>query len=186
MVNIKYMRKAQASFFDALLFFLILGIASTVLIVAVQKPSGIKEMHNDEAQGRYTEDAFSAVVQCTIYDVDYEEKEEYGGEIVVLKNRTVPYLLLFDLLARQKNNTVISSLENGIEEHVNHLLKNTNDEKYYYIFDVRYNGISVFDLRDSRISSSYQPETFTTAEGNFGGFRDLGNDATFRLMIWRV
>ena len=183
MVNIKDRRGAQASFFDAMLFFMILGIASTVLIVAVQKPSGIEEMHNDEAQIRYTEDAFSAVVQCTIYDVEYKEKDD---GIIELHNSTVPYLLLFNLLARENGTAEISSLENGIEKHVNDLLEKTKDEKYYYIFEVRYNGNKVFDLRDHRISSSYQPETFTTADGKFGGFGGLAYDATFRLIVWRV
>jgi len=183
MPNIKVRRGAQASFFDALLFFMILGIASAVLFVAVQEPSGIDKMHNDEAQIRYTEDAFSAVVQCTIYDVDYID--DYT-ERIELNNRTVPYLLLFDLLARQKGTADVSSLENGIEEHVNDLLEKTNDDKYHYIFEVRYNDTMVFDLRDGRISSSYQPEAFTTAEGSFGGFSGLAKDATFRLIIWRV
>jgi len=180
---IKNSKGAQASFFDAMLFFMILGIASAVLIVAVQKPSGMEEIYDDEAQLRYTEAAFSAMVQCTIYDVDYTDNE---GDIIELHNRTVPYLLLFDLLARQEKTADVSSFENGIEEHINDLLENSNDDKYYYIFEVIYNGSKVFDLRDSRLSSSYQPETFTTADGNFGGFIGLVNDATFRLIIWRA
>ncbi len=183
MTNIKDHRGAQASFFDALLFFMILGIASTVLIVAVQKPSGMEEMRDDEAQIRYTEDAFSTVVQCTIYNVDYMDS---NSEIIELYNRTVPYLLLFDLLAREMGTADKKSLENGIEEHVNDLLKKTNDDKYYYIFEVIHNGSRIFDLRDSRIASTYQPETFTAADGNFGGFNGLVNDATFRLIVWRV
>ena len=192
MSPLKNNRNAQMSMYDSILFFIIICIASGILIHSVQKPSDVEEIIADNTLIRYTEEAFAAIVESTCYRVSYEQYEEdknNPGEVkktrITLENRSVPYLLLFDVDARDRlralhnsdptlfdENTVedaIYSLEEGIEKHVNDLMDRMIGDQYYYILDVSYHGSDVLDLRDSRLRISFQPSEPTTSKGSFGG-----------------
>jgi len=198
--------KGQLSLYDAILFFIIICIASAIIITSVRSPSDVDDIKDDNTLTRYTEEAYAAIVKCTCYKVSYDQydlDEDHPGEVekslVTLENKSVPYLLLFDVDARERvrmlneagdfdestGEDAIYALEEGIEKPVNELVNRMVGYEYFYILKVIYNGSEVFDLRDGRLSKSFQPSEFTTSEGNFGGFIDPYGNAIIRLSIWR-
>ncbi len=176
-------RRGQTSLYDAILFFVIITIASAILIVAVQRSSGVEEIKEDKAFVGYAGGAFTAISQSTMYHASYRES---GGDEVHLYNRSVPFLLLFDVLARERGSADTTSLETGIERPVNELIDNLVDDRYLYVFQVNYNGTVMIHMKDSRVPSWFEPEDFMAEEGKFGLEPYLTNEATFRLMVWRA
>ena len=183
MRRVRYDRKGQASLYDAILFFIILTIASSILTVAVYRSCGNEETLEDKTIIGYTEGTFAAIMECTFYKTRYTTD---SGDIVILKNKTVPYLILFDIASRRKGTADVPSLEEGIERPLAELVERMIENQFYYILKVYYDNSEILDIRDERISSVFQPEEYTTAESDFGWHGVLEKEAVFRLYIWRA
>lgn len=183
MKRIRKDRRGQVTLYDAILFFIIITIASTMLIVAVTRSSGIEEIKEDKDIVDYTGGAFSAVTHSTMYRVSYRET---GGDEVVLYNMSIPYLILFDLMARERGAADTGSLEDGVEDKIGEIIDRLVDDRYYFIFRVDYNGTTAMEFRDHRLPPKFEPEEFVNTEKKFGMAPYLSNDALMRLMIWRM
>ena len=187
MRRFRYNKFGQASLYDAILFFIILIIASSILTVAVYRSSGTEDTMDDNTIIGYTEGTFAAIMECTFYQTSYQTKD---GDVVTLKNKTIPYLLLFDIVSRRNDDTGgttdVASLEDGVERPIAGLVERLIENQFYYILKVYYDNSEILDIRDDRISPAFQPEEYTTAEGDFGWHGVLDREAVFRLAIWRA
>lgn len=109
-------RQAQSALSAAVLFFSILAITSTLLYSYTARV--FKNNTSDiiiNYKLKYAEEAFDALMSSTIPDVWYIDNNNHT---VILNNRTVLYLILFDLLCRNSRTANISSIETGIERKI--------------------------------------------------------------------
>jgi hypothetical protein len=128
--------KAQASLFDAVMFFILMLIASSLIFIFSTQAFQTQEVLSREDMMRYTDDTMEAILQSTInytwyYDIhgDKIEKTQAGTNIIDL---LVEELALLDDGVPKENFT------DGYEKDINITIDKLVGTSYDYVLQVSF------------------------------------------------
>ncbi|UCG68760.1 MAG: hypothetical protein JSV09_13290 [Thermoplasmata archaeon] len=174
--------KAVASLFDAVMFFMVMLIAATVISVFSNQAFQTADVVGREEMIRYTEETRTAILRSTIYDTWYEDNE---GNESHLYNMTVNELLLYELvlLNDDKLNTDHPpAMEKDIENVTNRLVKSG----YGYALQARYGSHEIFISYEDISSEDEIPQgLMITSLWSSPMINGKDGDAEITLSIWR-
>ena len=114
--------KAQASLFDAIMFFIVMLIASMLIFIFSTQAFQTQEVISREDMMRYTEETREAILQSTVHETFYYDI--YGNEIVKPPGSTNINDLLLEELALLDDGVEKENFEDGYENDI----KNTMDK----------------------------------------------------------
>ncbi len=203
----------QMGIMDALLFLIILTVASTVLIVGIVNTTSDHEEKSEDFLIQYTNEALGSIITTTFYRVEYKDwrfKDESGPVTgqnvelynVTMDNRSVADLMIFDIKARHrideaykvmgssidagaksKMDICILTINTGLEQHINSQIERMIDNNYHYVMTFTYGNIRV-ELREEGLPQDYYPEEITTADADLGAHTYLVGAIDVQLIIW--
>lgn len=110
--------KGQSALLGAILLFLVLIIISSGIYVQSIKLMHAQELNTLEIDRKYTEQLTSTLLACTIPQISYKDIAENN---ITLENKTVLYLILFDLWCRHNGTANITSIERYLEKSIQYV-----------------------------------------------------------------
>lgn len=105
--------KGQSALLGAFLLFLVLIIISSGIYIQCMKLMHAQELNTLGIDRKYTEQLTSTLLACTIPEISYKDSAENN---ITLENKTVLYLILFDLWCRHNETANITSVERCLEK----------------------------------------------------------------------
>jgi len=121
--KIKRDLRAQSTLIDALLFFLILILASTFLNLSGFR--GIEEVVLRKDDMGYARDTLETLLKCSVNNTNYTRYSNGSTVNVELLHRNVQELMVEDLMLRQNaGNVDLNSVEQGLERRIKNILDN--------------------------------------------------------------
>ncbi|MEW5761356.1 MAG: hypothetical protein AB1779_11395, partial [Candidatus Thermoplasmatota archaeon] len=173
--------KGQSAVFDALLFFIIMIIATfATMYFSSIKPAAEENMKRENAK-EYCMNTLSVIMRSTISYAHYNTTAYKGeGNEFEFKDKPVQELLLEDIHIRlHGKNLNTTSLENDLEGKIKNIIKNLITEYHYYL-QAKY-GTATITITDSGYVSTnrYASEIYPTA-------LDRSGDVTVTLYIWEA
>ncbi len=132
--------KAQASLFDAVMFFILMLIASTLIFIFSTQAFQTQEVIGREDVMRYTEETMEAMLQSTINDTWYYDiNDEKIGKPPGSTNIND---LLAEELALLDDGVPKANFENGYEKDIKQTLDNLVGTGYDYTLQASYTNES--------------------------------------------
>lgn len=174
-------RNAQSTLFDAILFFVIILVASTVLYVYTAQLNESYALTTAEHDSRYVARLLSTVLGASIRETRYIDN---AGNIVRLENETVLYLLAFDLSSRSDQSVSTQSLSEGVESAMNDLITNLTSEAYDYALVASYGDMQLF-LSDAVTDMAHLPQSRFTSTSEYPIGPDFEDRMSVTLYVWR-
>lgn len=203
----------QLSLLDALIFFIILTIASSILIAGATTFGPDDSTQKNEWRLAYTDDILGVIMSCTCYRItytDWELVDENGGVnadniklySVTLYNQTFADLLSFDVMARNrisdlydemggsmvsdvehKLNQVTQSLETNIEDAINFQIARMLEGRNQFLLSVSFNNEKI-ELSSGVTQNDLDTEEVTTAQSTIGSDETGKGHIGFNLRVW--
>lgn len=184
--NLKKDEEGQASLFDAVMFFVIMLIASTLIFVFSNQAFQTQEVIGREDMMTYTEDTRAAILQSTLHETWYEDNN--GTKIVKPPGSTNINDLLMEELALLDDGLSQENFKQGYESDIKNTLHNLVRTGYAYALQAIYTNESSGDTYEIFISSeaSIPDGDVTTSQWSspMGSLGKPGN-AVIKLSIWR-
>jgi len=187
MPDIKFKRdlQAQSTLIDALLFFVILILASTFLNLSGFR--GIEEVVLRKDDMGYASDTLETLLKCSVNMTNYTRDVNGTAVNVELVHRNVQELIVEDLMLRKNaENVDLNSVELGLERSIIYILDNltsytfTNGSQvraYHYRLNCEY-GTEGF-----RILSGVLPQERYSSQ-RWIHMTGPGEKAKITLLIW--
>jgi hypothetical protein len=175
-----YSSYAQLGLYDAILFFILITIASGVLYIATLSFTTVPEAEIRGHHIEYAKDSLVIILESTIYNTNYTNDT---GVVIEITNATVSYLILFDVWAR--HNGTIMSVEQ-LEADINTLLRNIIAWKYHYKLNVEYTAKEPHvSIVFSDMPTGYElPEERYTVTQRIKMIGELPGDVKLTLTLW--
>ena len=154
-------KTAQLSLYDALLFFLIIVIASTVIFIASLTPTSIPETINVGENIRVADNTLNSILVSTINETSYIDNSD-GSRIGIYDASVSEAIHHYLKLKTSGGDYDLTNLSNSIGVNI----ELASLEHYYYAFHVVYekdpgstlfysNAVDKFeDLPEERVASS--------------------------------
>lgn len=167
--------KAQLAVWDAILFFIVLMIASLVVLTYSRTMSHQYEVSNKQRLDKYAYDSFEALLKTTI-----DETTDGNTPPNTLYNRTVLYLTLYELHRLYTGGAPGGDILNDIDTVTRDLVQSEFSYAYYAEYDTENLLVSdtialIDNLPDDRSSHS---ASYTMIDA-------LPGDATITLHVWK-
>ncbi|MDI6855955.1 MAG: hypothetical protein QMD21_04135 [Candidatus Thermoplasmatota archaeon] len=165
--------KAQTMLANGIIFFVILLLCSSLIFtsalkIVTQKPSNYRL--------KYAEQAINILISATIPKCWYI----YNNENITIDNKSIGYLIIFDLWCRSNKTANITTLENGIEEPIKILADNLIC--YSYALLATYNSTAL--LISSYVNNLSELPIEHTISAITEKMFYLPGEATISLIIW--
>ena len=171
--------KSQSALLGAFLLFLVLIIISSGIYTQCMKLMHAQELNTLEIDRKYTEQLTSTLLACTLPQISYRDN---AGNDITLKNKTVLYLILFDLWCRHNRTANITSVERCLEKSTHETVDALISSEYRYALVASYTDISIII---SNCVNSELPQEHTTCIINTPMINMPGN-VCVSLSVWRV
>lgn len=128
MDRLKMRRDGQSAVADAIIFLIIMLVASSIIIsYSVGKA---KEISSESEENRLVEMLYTSSMKSTVYDCAYINKD---GEKIDFSNKSVKEILMEDLAIRKSGSANMNSLSD-IEKKIKNIMDGLIPEgKYYYL-----------------------------------------------------
>lgn len=125
--------KGQIAVYDAILFFVIISIASTIIFAQSSNIIGGGDDIEKERMIEYTHNARDVLLKSTIESTGYVDSDGYKTNLTdsTIHNLIIEYFYLLKSGLEKEN---LSGMENSI----NATLGNLIEEKYHYLFYCTY------------------------------------------------
>lgn len=179
--------RAQSTLIDALLFFVILILASTFLNLSGIR--GIEEVVLRKDDMGYARDTLETLLKCSVNITNYTRYVNGSPVDVELVHRNVQELMVEDLMLRQNaGNVDLSSVKLGIEDPIKFILDNitsltlTNGSQvraYHYSLNCEYGKEGFKILKGTPPQERYSSQVWIH-------MRNSGKKAKITLLIWAV
>ena len=123
LTKLKRDKQAQSTLIDALLFFVILILASTFLNLSGIR--GIEEVVLRKDDMGYARDTLETLLKCSVNMTNYTRYANGSKVDVEIVHRNVQELIVEDLMLRQNaGNIDLNSIELGLERPIQYILDN--------------------------------------------------------------
>ncbi len=182
--------KAQASLFDALMFFTVMLIASMLIFIFSSQTLQTQEVISREDMMRYTEETREALLQSTVYETWYFDI--HGNKIMKPSGSTNINELLLEELALLDDGLPRENFEDGYEQDIQRTMDRLVGAGYGYAIEASYtnesNGIT-YDIFISRVDSIDDISNRDVATSQWSSpMLNVGKSggAMIKLSIWRV
>lgn len=192
--ELKNNRSAQSALIDALLFFLIMILAS--VFVGLSGFQGVEEVILRKDDMGYTRDTLNALLKSTINITNYTKVNGVDRLNVELVHENVLELIVEDLMVRNSSSDVdINSLVIGIEKPIGRILDNltaytfsnrTQVRYYHYHLTCEYGDVSI-EMTDlgAGSGSEFQPVDKYSAE-RWVNMPSTSEKAKIILRLWNA
>lgn len=173
--------------YDAILFFVIISIASTIIFTQSSYIMGGVEDQERQRMIEYTHDVKDVLLKSTIKTAWYKDSD---GNRTNLTDNTV-YDLIVEEFCLLNNGIKQENLTDGIEQSINATLRNLVEKEYHYLFHCTH--INYTSLRISRPTVSFSSGKYsvwnTPSEKYSSSWKTyvstLQGDVEITLFIWR-
>ena len=182
----KLNKKAQASIFDAVMFFIVMLIASTLIFVFSNQAFQTQEVVYREDMMGYAEETGVAIMQSTIYETWYDDIN--GNRIEKPPGSTNINDLLLEELALLDDGVPQKNFEEGYEKDIKTAVDKLIRSGYGYAMQAAYTNISSGITHEIFISSGESvPETDITTSQWSQPMVSTGKsgNAIIKLSVWR-
>ncbi|MDP6156197.1 MAG: hypothetical protein QGH39_06700 [Candidatus Thermoplasmatota archaeon] len=187
LLRLKRNLRAQSTLIDALLFFVILILASTFLNLSGIR--GIEEVILRKDDMGYARDTLETLLKCSINMTNYTRYSNGSTMNVELVHRNVQELIAEDLMLRHNaGNVDLNSVERGFERPIKYILDNLTSYTFTNHSQVR--------AYHYRLNCEYGNEGFQILSGippveRYSSQRrihmtDTGDIVNIILLIWTV
>lgn len=186
-MSVKFKRdeSAQTSLFDAMMFFIIMLIASALIFVFSSQAFQTQEVISREDMMTYTEETRSAILQSTIYETHYYDKNDDKIEkppgSTNINGLLLEELALLDDSVPQEN--FVEGYEKDIKETINRLIRSGYTYALEASYDNETSGTSyeIFISQKEKIPTS----DVTTSQWSSPMINGKPGDAIIKLSIWK-
>lgn len=185
MKKIKRDLQAQSALIDALLFFVILILASTFLNLSGIR--GIEEVVLRKDDMGYARDTLETLLKCSVNMTNYTRYANGSAVNVELVHRNIQELIVEDLMLRNNSaNVDLKSVEQGLERPIKDILDNLTSctllngsriRAYHYRLNCECGNDGFEILRGMLPQERYSSQTWMHMPG-------AGEPAKITLLIW--
>lgn len=167
--------RAQTMLANGIIFFVILLLCSSLILGSNLKIISTRKV--TDYRLKYAESAINILMGATIPKCWYI----YNNQNITIDNKTVSYLILFDLWCRSNRTADITTLELGVEKEIEALADNLIT-CYSYALLATYRNVTMFVSGHTNSVSELPVEYVisTVTEKMFY----LPGEATISLVIW--
>ncbi|MEW6070377.1 MAG: hypothetical protein AB1485_07155 [Candidatus Thermoplasmatota archaeon] len=167
--------EAQTMLANGIIFFIILLLCSSLIFTSNLKIISTRKI--TDYRLKYAESTINILMGATIPKCWYT----HNNKNITLDNKTVSYLIIFDLWCRSNGTADIITLENCIEEAIENLADSLITCYSYALLATYHNATVLISSHINNLSElPVEYATSTIAEKMFY----LPGDATISLVIW--
>jgi hypothetical protein len=182
--------KAQASLFDAMMFFTVMLVASMLVTVFSSQTQQTQEVISREDMMRYTEETREALLQSTMFETWYYDI--HGNKVMKPPGSANINELLLEELALLDDGLSKQNFEEGYESDIKRTMDGLIGAGYGYAIEAIYANVSsgiTYEILISNTDSENDVANrdVTTSQWS-SSMENLGKsgDATIKLSIWRI
>lgn len=144
-------RRAQASIFDAFMFFIIMLIASTLVFVFSTQAMQTQEVIGREGMMRFTDESMQALLQSTVHEAWYHDN--HGNKITKPPGSTNINDLIFEELALLDDGIPRENFTQGYEKPIKSNLEKLVGLRYDYALHAVYKNNANGQINEIFISN---------------------------------
>jgi hypothetical protein len=181
---------AQASLFDAVMFFIVMMIASTLIFIFSNQAFQTQEVMSREDMMRYTDETREAILQSTVYETWYQDIN--GNIITRPPGSTNINDLLLEELALLDDGVPKEHFKDGFENNITNTMDKLVGTGYNYVLQASYTNESSQNTHEIYLSKAGSsgdiPDRDVTTSQWSSPMVHIGKpgNAAIKLSIWRA